>query len=146
MSLFADARLENSLRRFSALTVGDMIEILYNDAVYSVLVMETQPAAGISITETDLQVDFAAPPNYVEPALARRNKTIESSLEIRPEKSQSFLGTGYRLGGSTPAGEDAPPSTVPAAVHLPPNKLYFGFKFPKKEAPADASGTGHLLK
>ena len=62
------AVLENTFRNFSCLTVGDIISIEYNDTCYDILVLETQPSdKGISIIETDLEVDFAAPKGYIEP-------------------------------------------------------------------------------
>ena len=61
-------RLEQALRHFSALTQGDIIEISYNMIVFGLLVMETQPGGeGISVIDTDLEVDFAPPVGYVEP-------------------------------------------------------------------------------
>ncbi|KAJ3554473.1 hypothetical protein NM688_g3091 [Phlebia brevispora] len=62
------AVLEQALRHFSALTQGDIIEISYNSIVFGLLVMETKPGGeGISVLDTDLEVDFAAPVGYVEP-------------------------------------------------------------------------------
>ena len=61
-------RLEQALRHFSALTQGDIIEISYNSIVFGLLVMETKPGGeGISVLDTDLEVDFAPPVGYVEP-------------------------------------------------------------------------------
>lgn len=57
-----------ALRNFAALTQGDIIEISYNSIVFDLLVMETHPGGeGISIIDTDLEVDFAAPVGYKEP-------------------------------------------------------------------------------
>ncbi len=62
------AVLEQAFRSFSCLTIGDIISIAYNDQLYEILVMETKPSdKGISIIETDLEVDFAPPLGYVEP-------------------------------------------------------------------------------
>lgn len=53
-------RLENALRNFSTLTLGDMIQINYNDKVFSIKVLDVKPNfeehSGISIVETDLEV------------------------------------------------------------------------------------------
>lgn len=65
------AVLEKALNNYSALTVNDIIAIEYNDQQYRLLVMEVKPESrtgAISIVETDLSVDFAAPLGYVEPA------------------------------------------------------------------------------
>ncbi|RIA86831.1 ubiquitin fusion degradation protein UFD1 [Glomus cerebriforme] len=68
------AVLENSFRNFSTLTQGDVIQIYYNNKTYEIMVLEVRslespnnPSIGISIVETDLEVDFAPPVGYVEP-------------------------------------------------------------------------------
>lgn len=62
------AVLEQALRNFTALTQGDIIEISYNSIVFGLLVMEAVPGGeGISVLDTDLEVDFAPPVGYVEP-------------------------------------------------------------------------------
>ncbi|EGF78512.1 hypothetical protein BATDEDRAFT_4457, partial [Batrachochytrium dendrobatidis JAM81] len=62
------AVLEQAFRSFTTLTQGDIISINYNDKLYDILLMETKPDGnGISIIETDLEVDFAAPLGYVDP-------------------------------------------------------------------------------
>lgn len=65
-------RLEKALRNFSTLTVGDMVQINYNNKVYEIQVLDVKPHfedhQGISIVETDLEVDFAPPVGYVEPS------------------------------------------------------------------------------
>lgn len=61
------AMLENTLRNFATLTVGDVIAISYNNKRYEIEIMECKPAKAISIIETDVNVDFAPPKDYVEP-------------------------------------------------------------------------------
>ncbi|KAI5787259.1 ubiquitin fusion degradation protein UFD1-domain-containing protein [Geopyxis carbonaria] len=64
------AVLENALRTFSSLTKGDIFQFLYNDEVFEIGVLEVKPdshGGAISCVETDLQVDFAPPLDYVEP-------------------------------------------------------------------------------
>ena len=64
------AVLENVLRKFSTLTVNDVIEINYNDQSYGIKVLEVKPdesSHGICVVETDLETDFAPPVGYVEP-------------------------------------------------------------------------------
>jgi len=59
------------------LTQGDNIEISYNDKIYGILVMEIKPpGVGISIVETDLEVDFAPPVGYQEPTPQPRSRPI----------------------------------------------------------------------
>ncbi|RPA84800.1 ubiquitin fusion degradation protein Ufd1 [Ascobolus immersus RN42] len=73
------AVLENVLRNFSALTVGDIFSFEYNDSVFEIAVLEVKPTGGgaavqgeeaksaIGCVEVDLEVDFAPPVGYVEP-------------------------------------------------------------------------------
>ncbi|KAF8947460.1 ubiquitin fusion degradation protein [Haplosporangium gracile] len=106
------AVLENALRNFSTLTKGDNIEISYNDKIYGILVMEIKPpGVGISIVETDLEVDFAPPVGYQEPTPVPRSRPVlESKLRKEVEERMAtpdsakkipFEGQGQRL---TPAG------------------------------------------
>jgi len=79
------AVLEQALRNFTVLTQGDIIEISYNSIVFGLLVMETTPGGeGISILDTDLEVDFAPPVGYVEPERpkAAPQATMASKLNI----------------------------------------------------------------
>lgn len=64
------AVLENAFRNFSCLTKGDVFTFAYNDQVYEMAVLETKPSGSknaVSVLETDLEVDFAAPVGYEEP-------------------------------------------------------------------------------
>lgn len=79
------AVLENALRHFSALTLGDKIAIYYNDKIYELLVLETKPNSNaIEIHETDLEVDFAPPPGYEEPTkpMGRNEKSIVNKIDL----------------------------------------------------------------
>ncbi|KAH8835101.1 ubiquitin fusion degradation protein I [Flagelloscypha sp. PMI_526] len=92
------AVLEQALRNFTCLTQGDIIEITYNSIVFGFLVMETQPATssgGISVLDTDLEVDFAAPVGYVEPP-----KPAPAAIPSMAKKLNLDLDSAI----STPAG------------------------------------------
>ncbi|KAJ1981103.1 ubiquitin fusion degradation protein [Dimargaris verticillata] len=102
------AVLENALRNFSTLTVGDIITISYNDKLFDILVLETKPSAsGISIVETDLEVDFAPPLGYQEPKPVKPVvPTMASQLHLPDARiaslagadgSGAFQGGGHRL-------------------------------------------------
>lgn len=91
--------------------------------------METQPEGpGISIIDTDLEVDFAAPKGYVEPerkmpapppTMADKLKIDTASMETsRPQSSmsirtsgsgegavESFTGVGHSLSGKRVRGK-----------------------------------------
>lgn len=84
------AVLENVLRNFSALTKGDVFQFLYNDEVFEILVQDVKPEnkhSAISCIETDLEVDFAPPADYVEPT----RPTPSSAGSSRPG---SIVGGG----------------------------------------------------
>ena len=125
--------MEQALRNFTVLTQGDIIEISYNSIIFGLLVMETKPGGeGISILDTDLEVDFAPPVGYVEPERpkAAPQPTMASKLNIdlnsltpgssRPGSSmggnplntvskggdawETFKGRGETLGGRKTKG------------------------------------------
>ncbi|TPX69750.1 hypothetical protein SpCBS45565_g02167 [Spizellomyces sp. 'palustris'] len=137
------AVLEQALRNFSTLTEGDIITFKYNDKLFDILVMETKPAGkGISIVETDLEVDFAAPLGYQEPAPVARSTPTPSMTGSTTRIAEHtiaeeigfvpFGGSGQRLSGKIPVTSlDASSGTngtpIPAALRLPPGKLFFGY-------------------
>lgn len=64
------AVLENVLRNFAALTIGDIFQFEYNNRTYEIGVLEVKPDGpmhAITTLETDISVDFAPPLDYVEP-------------------------------------------------------------------------------
>ncbi|KZT26398.1 UFD1-domain-containing protein [Neolentinus lepideus HHB14362 ss-1] len=115
------AVLEKSLRNFTCLTQGDIIEIQYNSIVFGFLIMETRPGnSGISVLDTDLEVDFATPVGYKEPERpkAAPPPTMASKLKIdlnssspgssRPASSLggAFAETSTGQSSLTKGGED----------------------------------------
>lgn len=82
------AVLEATLRNFTCLTKGDAIVISYNDKTYHIDVLEVAPGEAISIIEADVNVDFAPPPDYVDP-----------SKPAEPEASAA-TGSAWRNSGS----------------------------------------------
>ncbi|KAI0780695.1 ubiquitin fusion degradation protein UFD1-domain-containing protein [Trametes elegans] len=109
------AVLEQALRNFSALTQGDIIEISYNSIVFGLLVMETHPGGeGISVLDTDLEVDFAAPVGYVEPERpkAAPRSTMASKLNIDlsssiPGSSRPSSSLGGAFAGASPEAQQS---------------------------------------
>jgi len=73
-------RLENGLRNFACLNVGDTISIKYNKKIYQLKVLETKPHGAISIIEADIEVDFAPPPGYVEPSYVLFSFFLQNSF------------------------------------------------------------------
>ncbi|KAG6832336.1 hypothetical protein H0H87_001977 [Tephrocybe sp. NHM501043] len=109
------AVLEQALRNFSCLTQGDIIEICYNSIVFGILVMEANPGGeGISVLDTDLEVDFAAPVGYVEPERPKPPppSTMASKLKIDLDSSSPGSSRpGSSLGGGF-AGVNSGATTV----------------------------------
>ncbi|KAI8061843.1 ubiquitin fusion degradation protein UFD1-domain-containing protein [Gilbertella persicaria] len=167
------AVLEKALRNFSTLTVGDIIQINYNNKIYEIKVLEVKPNyqehLGISIVETDLEVDFAPPVGYVEPSKAPA-QMMKSQMVIdlpKPVKTEftPFSGGGQSLRGKNkaPARADTLDSTSEASnqgeddgpLNLPFGQLYFGFSVvppPSKEDELDENkkhvftGSGQTLR
>eukprot|EP00124_Ichthyophonus_hoferi_P004431 Ihof_evm3s487 gene=Ihof_evmTU3s487 len=118
------AVLEKALRQYSCLSEDDTLTLFYNDKEYNLRVIETQPSKAISIIECDLNVDFAPPVGYVEPARVPRILTpvqpaeppIPSFATPPPSTSDmdesstdrnkvkpfaAFGGSGHRIDGKT---------------------------------------------
>ncbi|KAG9236128.1 putative ubiquitin fusion degradation protein 1 [Amylocarpus encephaloides] len=72
------AVLEKAFRDFATVTKGDIFSFTYNDTIYDIAVIEAKPTSkkmGVSMLETDVEVDFAAPVGYVEPSSNRGSGT-----------------------------------------------------------------------
>jgi len=140
------AVLERALRNFAALTQGEEIALNYNNKNYYLTVLEVKPVDptknyGISILETDVNVDFAPPLDYKEPVKPKQEETPAIATPVfgkpaqQPVKEeqpqqpsfQAFTGGGYRLNGkpsdiittpNTTPGVFKPAQTQPAAKGL----------------------------
>lgn len=80
------AVLEKAFRNFATLTKGDVFNFEYNDEVYDVAVLDVKPETdkmGVSLIETDVSVDFAAPVGYVEPE-RKSGTSTPGSVIARP--------------------------------------------------------------
>ncbi|KAF9454577.1 UFD1-domain-containing protein [Macrolepiota fuliginosa MF-IS2] len=109
------AVLEQALRNFSALTQGDIIEISYNSIVFGLLVMEAKPGGeGISIIDTDLEVDFAAPVGYVEPERPKAAPPVTMASKLKIDLNSHSPGSSRP--GSSMAGAFAGTSTGQTTV------------------------------
>jgi ubiquitin fusion degradation protein 1 len=112
------AVLEKHLRSFSAMTKGIVFAFKYNDTTFKFNVLEVKPANAVSIIETDINVDFAPPLDYVEPTKPISNEnsspkivpTIDENLsdsdDVDSDASSEedtgifkFPGSGSRISG-----------------------------------------------
>jgi ubiquitin fusion degradation protein 1 len=115
------AVLERALRYFSALTKGETIALHYNDKIYAINVLEVKPESahgGISIVETDINVDFAPPLDYVEPQKPEPPQPVPMSST--PPTTPAIgagpgTGTPAGTGAGTAAAKPAEPAFVPFA-------------------------------
>ncbi|KAI7905376.1 ubiquitin fusion degradation protein UFD1-domain-containing protein [Cokeromyces recurvatus] len=138
------AVLEKALRNFSTLTMGDIIQINYNNKIYEIKVLEVKPFyeehSGISIVETDLEVDFAPPVGYVEPneqkvKPMKSHMVIDLPKPIKKSEFSAFGGGGQSLRGKTKSAAAAITThnheeeerDEDGAFNLPFGQLYFGF-------------------
>ncbi|PKC13415.1 UFD1-domain-containing protein [Rhizophagus irregularis] len=155
------AVLENALRNFSTLTQRDVIQINYNKKIYEIMVLEVKPIdshSGISIVETDLEVDFAPPVGYVEKPQPKQSMASKINIEESIEDTKgfsAFQGSGQRLNGKSVKSSSSKASSsksstigskleekiensehdknghisnIPAPLNLPFGKLFFGYK------------------
>lgn len=91
------AVLENALRNFTTLTVGDVIELNYNKHIYQIKVLEVKPESthgGICVIETDLVTDFAPPVGYVEPDYEKLKEENEKKKRETALSAPSLKGKG----------------------------------------------------
>jgi len=115
------AVLERTLRNYACLTKDDTILVPYNNKNYYINIVESKPQDAISIVETDCEVDFAPPLDYVEPEPQPRpplapslgTSTGKAAAEPEPEAPAeepaflAFAGSARRLDGKS-AGPSAP--------------------------------------
>ncbi|KAF1822693.1 UFD1-domain-containing protein [Dissoconium aciculare CBS 342.82] len=91
------AVLETAFRNFSCLTLGDVFTFSYNDTVFEIAVLEVKPAGSknaISVQETDLEVDFAAPVGYQEPQRTTGTNTPGSIASTMASKGGMMHAEG----------------------------------------------------
>ena len=72
--------LEIALRSYSCMTQGDQIYFPYLDKSFYMDVLEVKPANAACIIETDVNVDFEAPPGYKEPTAVKPASVKEDAV------------------------------------------------------------------
>jgi len=110
------AVLEKHLRDYSCMTKGDVFQFRYNGKLFAFNVLELRPGNAVSIVETDMNVDFAPPLDYVEPEApaAAAGATASSSplppdVHVVPTLAPAPAGSGHRLGGKKAKVEEKKP-------------------------------------
>jgi len=83
----------------------------YNNKKYFIDIVEAKPSNGISIIETDCEVDFAPPLDYKEPerpVAPAPAKAKEVDVAEAEPKFNPFTGSGRRLDGRPLSYEPQP--------------------------------------
>lgn len=98
---------------YPTLTKGETISINYNNEIYFIDIVDTKPVESINILNSDINLDFDKPLDYVEPQEPEQKNEIvaRSSVEKEPIKRRvssfakrkvgmfvPFSGKGYTLG------------------------------------------------
>lgn len=156
------AVLENTLRNFATLTVGDNIVINYNNKRHEIEIIEAKPANAICIIEADVNVDFAPPKDYREPPPVARagaqtgaggfkakvEEEAQEPEEPEEPKSALFSGAGNRVDGKAIKVSQSPalgPSAAPKVdefADMPWKKRLI--KGVKHTEPPPLYGIGHM--
>lgn len=117
------AVLENSLRNFATLTVGDCVVIDYNQKKFEIEIIECKPANAISIIEADVNVDFAPPKDYKEPerpipAATTTGSAFNAQVEESEQQAVVEEPTGPRLFGGSGQRVDGKAIKTPTSSPL----------------------------
>ncbi|XP_047057865.1 ubiquitin recognition factor in ER-associated degradation protein 1-like [Lolium rigidum] len=119
--------LEYNFARYSCVTVGDTVTVTEGDARYLLDVVEARPALAVSTLETDCEVDFLPPLDYVEPPAPARAWMSTKEFSVGPGEvatvdfeppadmvgARRFSGAAVRMDGKP---VDPAPPVVPAAA------------------------------
>jgi ubiquitin fusion degradation protein 1 len=98
--------LNDALRRFTTITVGDIIQIYHRNKSYDVEIETVRPCSdskSILIVDTDLEVDlneserFGGIKEDIPSEISSKEEIEEEEEEHKPFRP--FSGIGYKLGG-----------------------------------------------
>lgn len=98
-------------------SLGDNIVLNYNNRQYEIEIKETKPGNAISVIETDCNVDFEAPKDYVPPSAQQPQQpqvdddamdTDEPEVEPDGDSFLAFSGSAQRLDGKTVSASGEP--------------------------------------
>ena len=137
------AVLEKAFRDFATVTKGDIFSFSYNDTVYDVAVLEVKPSSdkmGVSMLETDVEVDFAAPVGYVEPTRGSGTSTPRNGPGLPAGgmlHSQATMAQAINYSDIAPSSNTA----ATAARASSSNFLLGGQKLSSKKAPTPKAST-----
>ncbi|VAH72227.1 unnamed protein product [Triticum turgidum subsp. durum] len=104
--------LEHNLKNYSTVTVGDTITVAEGAKRYLLDVVEAKPADAVSTLDTDCEVDFATPLDYVQPPVAPAPMKV-AAAPCQDCGERRFVGVGIRMDGK-PVEQTPPPAPTPA--------------------------------
>ncbi|WVQ84773.1 hypothetical protein IAT38_006930 [Cryptococcus sp. DSM 104549] len=145
----AKAVLESALRYYSTLSANDIIEITYNGLTFEFLIMEiTPPGPGISVIDTDLEVDFATPVGYVEPPRPEPAAVPTMADKLKIDLSETHSAGSSRPGtsmtsrtGAGGSGDATPLESFTGVGHSLSGRKVKGKGLAKPIEQVDASST-----
>lgn len=83
------AVLERTMSKFACLTQNQTVRIFYNNKTYDIDVCElkanNKPAEAVSIIEADINVDFEAPADYVDPVRQQQQAIDVDAPRFTPQ-------------------------------------------------------------
>lgn len=97
------AVLENALRNYLCLTQGDSIVVEFAKKRYAIDIIETKPEQAIMTLQCDLQVDFAAPKDYREEPVLKKEPSLTFGKSDRKASEDDKTMVGYTLNGKVVA-------------------------------------------
>lgn len=92
--------LENYLPTFTCLTLGDTINVPYQDFVYKLKVVDVRPhndCNAVLITETDCELEFLAAAPQQQECANKPHPQQKAKRTINNPTFVPFSGTGYKL-------------------------------------------------
>ena len=156
------AVLEHTLRKYTCVTVGDIIEINHAGQAYHLEILDVKPGGAASIVEADVQIDFDEPVGYKEYVERKRSKdvpvdggaaaqlaaTLARPVQLQKARQDSndanaapkfvpFAGSGKRIDGkpassAAAATDGSAPTSAPAIA-------------PVKSSPSSSSSSAAIL-
>jgi len=87
--------LEKALRRYTCLTQGDTVNITHDGKRYEVDILEVRPGTAITVIETDVNVEFAAPKDYKEPP--KSEKKLIQHININMPREILYIKGNTKL-------------------------------------------------
>lgn len=88
------------LKNYNCLSQDSMIRVLYLDTYLDFNVTKVEPEIHVSTIDTDIEVDFEKPLNYVEPPPTEKPNLNPEPDKDNPKEFVPFSGKSNRLGSS----------------------------------------------